>query len=168
MNRRHTLTRCILPQLLGAVAIDRVGFPKDLRTAFEILRTDTRKKEVKIVTAYGNKEATSIANATQLPHPCLHPRHGNGARSQGRRRQTRARCFSSCLITGDTVAITGGRSSIMDNALALDRDTAEKAGLSRREIPEGAVEEMRALSQGAAFHTTRTKKEARFAPGLMI
>lgn len=84
MNQRHTLARHILPLLLGiaiasvtaaepepqpAPAVDRVGFPKDYRTSFEVLRTVTRKKELKIVTVYGNKEAASITNAAQLPYP---------------------------------------------------------------------------------------------------
>ena len=84
MIQLHALTRNILhlwiavvvadanaaePASQPAPAIDRVGFPRDYRTTFEILRTVTRKEEIKIVTVYGNKEAASITNAAQLPYP---------------------------------------------------------------------------------------------------
>lgn len=84
MNQLRARTRSIVLSLFGAVvantnaaepalqpapAIDRVGFPKDYQTTFEVLRTVTRKKELKIVTVYGNKEAASITSAAQLPYP---------------------------------------------------------------------------------------------------
>ena len=84
MIQLHALTRNILQLLIAVVvadanaaepasqpapAIDRVGFPRDYRTTYEVLRTVTRKEEIKIVTVYGNKEAASITNAAQLPYP---------------------------------------------------------------------------------------------------
>ena len=53
----------------SAPTVDRVGFPKDYATQFAVLRTVIRKDEHKIVTVYGNKEAASVTNATQLPYP---------------------------------------------------------------------------------------------------
>ena len=57
------------PDPQPAPSVDRVGFPKGYRTTFDVLRTVTRKKELKIVTVYGNKQAASVTNAAQLPYP---------------------------------------------------------------------------------------------------
>jgi hypothetical protein len=50
--------------------LDRVGFPKDYRTAFKVLgipvRTNTSPSLV--LTAYGNDLAASVMNASQLPY----------------------------------------------------------------------------------------------------
>jgi hypothetical protein len=52
-----------------AVSQDRVGFPKDYATKFSILRTTIREDGAKIVTVYGNPQAATITNKTQLPYP---------------------------------------------------------------------------------------------------
>src|SRR5262245_15909608 len=54
---------------LSLASKDRVGFPKDYTTRFTILRTVPRDEGAKLVTVYGNTEAASITNKTQLPYP---------------------------------------------------------------------------------------------------
>lgn len=48
---------------------DRVGFPKDYVSTYEILRTVTRDGGKKVVTVYGNREAATVTNKAQLPYP---------------------------------------------------------------------------------------------------
>jgi hypothetical protein len=52
-----------------APATDRVGFPKDYAARFAVLRTVPRDEGVKLVTVYGNREAASVTNKSQLPYP---------------------------------------------------------------------------------------------------
>lgn len=52
-----------------APTVDRVGFPKDYASAYEILRTVSRDDGKKVVTVYGNREAATVTNKTQLPYP---------------------------------------------------------------------------------------------------
>ena len=52
-----------------APTTDRVLFPKDYASNFQVLRTVVRKKEMKIVTVYGNAAAASITNVAQIPYP---------------------------------------------------------------------------------------------------
>lgn len=53
----------------GAPTEDRVGFPKDYATKFQVLRVVERKAEKKVVTIYGNAPAASVTNLSQLPYP---------------------------------------------------------------------------------------------------
>ena len=48
---------------------DRVGFPKNYPSTFAVLRTVPREDGAKLVTVYGNAEAASVTNKTQLPYP---------------------------------------------------------------------------------------------------
>ena len=48
---------------------DRVGFPKGYQTKYEVLRTVVHAKESKVVTIYGNSQAASATNLTQIPYP---------------------------------------------------------------------------------------------------
>ena len=48
---------------------DRVGFPKDYQAKYQILRTVVHEKDSKVVTIYGNTQAASVTNLTQLPYP---------------------------------------------------------------------------------------------------
>ena len=50
-------------------AADRVGFPRDYRSALKLLSVDVKDEEPSIMTAYGNDRATSIAASSQLPYP---------------------------------------------------------------------------------------------------
>ncbi|HAB18483.1 MAG TPA: cytochrome P460 family protein [Verrucomicrobiota bacterium] len=52
-----------------APKVDRVGFPTGYAQSFQILRTNPRKDEFKVVTVYGNAAAASITNLAQLPYP---------------------------------------------------------------------------------------------------
>ena len=52
-----------------APSVDRVGFPKDYAKTYEILRTVSREDGKKLVTVYGNPQAASVTNRTQLPYP---------------------------------------------------------------------------------------------------
>ena len=52
-----------------ALMEDRVGFPKDYAKSFEILRTVAREEGKKLVTVYGNAQAATVTNLTQLPYP---------------------------------------------------------------------------------------------------
>src|SRR5262245_29742010 len=54
---------------LPAPTVDRVGFPKGYREAFQVLRTVNKTNEQKVVTIYGNKAAASVTNSAQLPYP---------------------------------------------------------------------------------------------------
>jgi len=53
----------------SAPTIDRVGFPKDYSTTFQVLRTFTRNEEPKILTVYANAAAASVTDTAQLPYP---------------------------------------------------------------------------------------------------
>lgn len=57
------------PPLEPASSVDRVGFPTNYPSAYQVLRTTIRKKEQKVVTVYGNSQAASVTNLTQLPYP---------------------------------------------------------------------------------------------------
>lgn len=50
-------------------ATDRVGFPYGYQATFPILRTVSRREEMKVVTVYGNALAASVTNRSQLPYP---------------------------------------------------------------------------------------------------
>ncbi len=52
----------------SALSEDRVGFPRGY-TNFAVLRTTARDNGAKLVTVYGNGEAASVSNRTQLPYP---------------------------------------------------------------------------------------------------
>lgn len=52
-----------------APEVDRVGFPRDYRETFTILRRVNRQEKQQVVTVYGNREAASIDRADQLPYP---------------------------------------------------------------------------------------------------
>jgi hypothetical protein len=56
-------------QTAGAPATDRVGFPKDYRKAFQVLRTTKREAKHQIVTIYGNAQAASVHGPKDLPYP---------------------------------------------------------------------------------------------------
>ena len=53
----------------SAPSEDRVGFPVGYATNFAVLRTVARDKGAKVVTIYGNAEAASVTNKSQLPYP---------------------------------------------------------------------------------------------------
>jgi len=57
------------PKLSAAPAEDRVGFPKDYRATFQVLRVVDKPDEGKVVTVYGNKQASSVTTTNQLPYP---------------------------------------------------------------------------------------------------
>jgi Cytochrome P460 len=54
-----------------APRVDRVGFPKDYRSALKLLGIPARTNTAPsiIMTAYGNDLAASVTNAQQLPYP---------------------------------------------------------------------------------------------------
>jgi ketosteroid isomerase-like protein len=58
-------------ELAQAPKVDRVGFPKDYRTTFEVLGVPARTNTspALVMTAYGNDLAVSVTNAAQLPYP---------------------------------------------------------------------------------------------------
>lgn len=62
----HTAAASSLP---SAPDIDRVGFPKDYATTFEVLRTVERPEKSQVVTIYGNKAAATVHTADDLPYP---------------------------------------------------------------------------------------------------
>lgn len=64
----------VLPAAAGetnrpAPAADRVGFPTNYAKAYEVLRTVSREEGKKVVTVYGNAQAASVTNISQLPYP---------------------------------------------------------------------------------------------------
>lgn len=52
-----------------APTVDRVGFPKDYRDTFAVLRRENRAKKQQVVTSYGNPLAASVERKEQLPYP---------------------------------------------------------------------------------------------------
>jgi ketosteroid isomerase-like protein len=56
-------------QKVASAATDRVGFPRDYRTALKLLSVRVKDEEPSITSAYGNELATSITTASQLPYP---------------------------------------------------------------------------------------------------
>jgi uncharacterized protein (TIGR02246 family) len=50
-------------------AADRVGFPRDYRSALKLLGVAVKDQEPSVMSAYGNDRATSITASTQLPYP---------------------------------------------------------------------------------------------------
>ncbi len=52
-----------------APTTDRVGFPKDYREKFQVLRVVNKKDQKQVVTVYGNDSAASISKSEQLPYP---------------------------------------------------------------------------------------------------
>ncbi len=54
---------------IHAPSVDRVGFPNGYLTHFTVLRTVERDDGTKLVTVYGNAEAASVTNKSQLPYP---------------------------------------------------------------------------------------------------
>ncbi|HWE35435.1 MAG TPA: glycosyl hydrolase family 18 protein [Isosphaeraceae bacterium] len=48
---------------------DRVGFPKDYATAFEVLRRVERLEKRQVVTVFGNARAASVRRVGDLPYP---------------------------------------------------------------------------------------------------
>lgn len=53
----------------GVPTADRVGFPRDYRTALKLLSVAEKQGEPSITTAYGNDLAGSVTSASQLPYP---------------------------------------------------------------------------------------------------
>jgi ketosteroid isomerase-like protein len=53
----------------GRATADRVGFPRDYRTALKLLSVAEKHDEPSITTTYGNELAASITSAGQLPYP---------------------------------------------------------------------------------------------------
>ena len=49
--------------------VDRVGFPKDYREKFQVLRRVNRPEKQQVVTVYGNKPAATIQRPGDLPYP---------------------------------------------------------------------------------------------------
>jgi Cytochrome P460 len=49
--------------------VDRVGFPKDYREKFTVLRRVNRAEKQQVVTVYGNDPAASVKHADDLPYP---------------------------------------------------------------------------------------------------
>ena len=52
-----------------APEVDRVGFPRDYREKFQVLRRVDRAEKQQVVTVYGNEKAASIDRADELPYP---------------------------------------------------------------------------------------------------
>ena len=52
-----------------APEVNRVGFPKDYREKFQVLRRVDRAEKQQVVTVYGNEKAASIERADDLPYP---------------------------------------------------------------------------------------------------
>jgi hypothetical protein len=52
-----------------APEVDRVGFPRDYRETFTVLRRVNREEKQQVVTVYGNRAAASVERADQLPYP---------------------------------------------------------------------------------------------------
>ncbi len=52
-----------------APEVDRVGFPRDYRETFAVLRRVNREEKQQVVTIYGNRAAATIERADQLPYP---------------------------------------------------------------------------------------------------
>jgi uncharacterized protein (TIGR02246 family) len=53
----------------AAAASDRVGFPRDYRSALKLLSVDVKEAEPSVMTTYGNDRATSLTTPDQLPYP---------------------------------------------------------------------------------------------------
>jgi ketosteroid isomerase-like protein len=53
----------------GSTTADRVGFPRDYRTALKLLGVAEKQDEPSITTTYGNDLAASITHSSQLPYP---------------------------------------------------------------------------------------------------
>src|SRR5947209_4279743 len=49
--------------------VDRVGFPKDYREEFTVLRRVNRAQKQQVVTVYGNEPAASVKRADDRPYP---------------------------------------------------------------------------------------------------
>jgi Cytochrome P460 len=49
--------------------VDRVGFPRDYRETFTVLRRVNREEKQQVVTVYGNRAAATVERADQLPYP---------------------------------------------------------------------------------------------------
>jgi Cytochrome P460 len=49
--------------------VDRVGFPKDYREKYTVLRRVNRAEKQQVVTVYGNEPAATIEGEGQLPYP---------------------------------------------------------------------------------------------------
>ncbi|HVV74020.1 MAG TPA: cytochrome P460 family protein [Verrucomicrobiae bacterium] len=54
---------------LPGPADDRIGFPEEYKSTFQVLRVFQKQAEGKVVTVYGNKEAASVTSTNQLPYP---------------------------------------------------------------------------------------------------
>jgi hypothetical protein len=52
-----------------APTVDRVGFPKDYREKYTVLRRVDRTEKQQVVTVYGNEPAASIQRVEELPYP---------------------------------------------------------------------------------------------------
>ena len=52
-----------------AATKDRVEFPTNYATTYQVLRTVARDEGKKLVTVYGNAKAASVTNSAQLPYP---------------------------------------------------------------------------------------------------
>ncbi|MES1263890.1 MAG: cytochrome P460 family protein, partial [Peristeroidobacter soli] len=50
-------------------APDRVGFPRDYRTALKLLSVSVKEGEALVMTTYGNELAASVTQPTQMPYP---------------------------------------------------------------------------------------------------
>lgn len=50
-------------------AADRVGFPRDYRTKFQVIRRTNVPNKSQVGTVYANNSAASVAELAQLPYP---------------------------------------------------------------------------------------------------
>ena len=52
-----------------ASAADRVGFPRDYRAKFQVIRRTNVPNKTQVGTVYANAEAASVSELAQLPYP---------------------------------------------------------------------------------------------------
>jgi hypothetical protein len=79
MSTRHTAAGCLLLAVAFLVAraaetsepapADRVGFPADYATKFQVLRAANKPKVHNLGTIYANERAASVTETGQLPYP---------------------------------------------------------------------------------------------------
>jgi len=79
MNSKTILGLCVLltcrsgytsdEKLSPASDSDRVGFPENYTNTFQVLRVVNKPDDQKVVTVYGNREAASVTQPSQLPYP---------------------------------------------------------------------------------------------------
>ena len=72
--RTSRLLTCLLAvvafadDFVKAPTVDRVGFPKDYRDKYQVLRFFSRPEKQQVVTVYGNKIAASVVRTNDLPY----------------------------------------------------------------------------------------------------